>query len=56
MTDYQINLTVDTYFETLIEQQISEQDVKDMYQRGGMLHIILNDEKIIKRKIKNFNN
>lgn len=58
MTDYQMNVTIDTYFEILIEEGISEKNVEDMYQKDGTLHIVLKGEekKIIKRKIKNFDN
>jgi len=54
MTDYQMDLTIDTYFNTLMDQGISENNVKDMYQKDGILHIVLKDETIIKKKIKNF--
>ena len=55
MTDHQINIMINTYFNTLIERGISEKHVKDMYQKDGILFIVLNNEKIIEEKIKNFN-
>lgn len=56
MTDYQMNLTITTYFDTLIEKHISEKDVIDIFQKDGTLHIVLKNKKIIKKQIKNFNN
>ena len=50
-----MNLTIDTYFNTLIDKKISEKDVKDMFQKDGILSIVLED-KTITEKIKNFNN
>ena len=55
MTDYQMNLVVDMYFNTLLDKGISENDVKDFGQEEGVLYIVLED-KTIKEKIKNFNN
>lgn len=56
MTDYQINITVDTYFNTLMDRGIEEKLVEDMFQRDGILHIKLKDGKTIKEPIKNFYN
>jgi len=55
MTNYQINLTIDTYFNVLAERGIIERDVEDIHQKDGVLHIVLKD-KVIKEQIKNFNN
>lgn len=56
MTSYQIDLVVNTYFETLMQKGISEKLVDDMYQKEGVLNIILKDGTIVREKIKNFNN
>lgn len=56
MTDYQMNLVIDTYFNVLINKGIKETTVKDMYQKNGELHIVLENETIITEKIKNYIN
>lgn len=56
MTSYQIDLTVTTYFNKLMELKIDEKTVKDFGQKSGVLYIELEDGKIIKEKIKNFYN
>ena len=56
MTQFQTNLTVNAYFDTLIDEKINEKDVKDFYQKKGILYIVLNNGEIIKKTIKNFNN
>lgn len=56
MTDYQLELTVTSYFSVLIDKSIEEKDVKDFYQRGGVLHIVLENGTIIKEQIKNYYN
>lgn len=54
MTDYQINLVINTYFDVLMTKGINEEKVKNMYQKKGILHIVLEDGRIITEKIKNF--
>jgi len=56
MTDYQINLVVNEYFTKLMELGIHEDKVKDFGQRNGELYIVLDNDKVIKEKIKNFYN
>ncbi len=56
MSDYQIELVVSAYFNKLIELHITEKQVKDFGQKNGELYIVLEDERIIKEKIKNFYN
>lgn len=56
MTDFQTNLIVNTYFETLIDEKINEKDVNDFYQKEGYLYILLNDNSLIKKTIKNLYN
>lgn len=56
MTDYQIDLVVNKYFEVLMEKGIKEKEVKDFKQNNGILKIVLENGTIIKEKIKNFYN
>jgi len=56
MSDYQINLIVSKYFEILMERKITEKEVKDFGQKNGELYIVLENETIIKEKIKNYYN
>lgn len=56
MTSYQINLTIDKYFEVLMDKSIQEKDVKDFYEKNGFLYIVLENETVIKEQIKNFYN
>ena len=53
MSDYQIELVVSTYFNKLIELKITENQVKDFGQKNGELYIVLENERVIKEKIKN---
>jgi hypothetical protein len=39
-----------------MDRNISEKQVKDVYQKQGVLHIELTDGQIIKEKIKNYYN
>jgi hypothetical protein len=56
MTNYQIELIVNKYFEILMEKSITEKEVVDFGQKNGTLYIVLKNEKIIEEKIKNFYN
>lgn len=56
MTDYQIDLVVNKYFETLMKKGIQEKEVKDFKQINGCLQIVLENGTIITEKIKNFYN
>jgi hypothetical protein len=56
MSDYKINLVVTTYFSVLMDRNISEKQVKDSYQKNGILYIELTDGQIITEKIKNYYN
>lgn len=49
-----MNLVIDTYFNVLINKGIKETTVEDMYQKDGVLHIVLENKEIITEKIKNF--
>ena len=56
MSDYQIELVVSAYFNKLMELGIKENQVKDFGQKNGELFIVLDNNKTIKEKIKNFYN
>lgn len=56
MTSYQIDLVVTKYFEILMDRGIRESEVKDFYQKNGILYIVLENKEIIEEKIKNFYN
>jgi hypothetical protein len=54
MSDYQLELVVSTYFNTIIEAGIKEYDVEDWGEKDGNLYIILKNGNKIIEKIKNF--
>ncbi len=56
MTNYQIDLVVNAYFNKLMELGIKEDRVKDFGQNKGVLYIVLDDGNKIEEKIKNFYN
>lgn len=53
-TGYQIKITTNTYFNTLMDNGIPESEVENWYEKDGILHILLKNKKIIKEKIKNY--
>lgn len=54
MTNYQIKLTVEKYFNMLIDNNINEKDVKNFKQKNGYLEIILEDNTTIIEKINKY--
>ena len=56
MTDYQINLVVNSYFNKILDLKIPEDKVIEKEKKKGELYIVLENGKIIKEKIKNYYN
>lgn len=55
MTDYQIRKVVDTYFEILHIEGLPEKYVKDFFEDGGSVTVILVSGKAYSEEIKNYN-